>query len=260
MWNNLSRFKKILIILTITVSLLVIPLTIFQALTQQNLRQKASGNDLILGAYPSTGAYAVNDSVSVNISLTNKNKDISGIDFVISYDPNILRFDNFIVTNPGFTTVIDPNSSKTIGKIHYAGVNIGTASLKNTPQFDIGTVIFRAIQTTGNDSVTRLSFESPIITAANYISGLPVTQSVWQYTAKSPSQVSAPTATPVPSPTLTPALIPTSTPVPLPTATPVPVNSSSSDAQYNACIALCNDLEDTTDTLSCIQNCTKLTY
>ncbi len=271
MWNNLSRFKKILIILAIVISLIVIPLTIIQALTQQNLKQKASGNGLILGAYPNTGVYNMNDSVSVNISLTNENKDISGIDFVISYDPNFLRFDNFIVTNPGFTTVINPNSAKTLGRIHYAAVNTSTKSFKDTSQLDIGTVSFTSIKTTGNDGVTRLFFEAPTITAANYNSGLSITQGVWQYTIKSSSQAPVPTAIPFPSSTLIlsptqasiPTIIPTSTPIPAlaPTSTPTPVNSSS-DANYDVCVAACNSAasfyaasDESFDTYGCIQNC-----
>ncbi|MBI4096378.1 MAG: hypothetical protein HY425_01540 [Candidatus Levybacteria bacterium] len=268
MWNNLSRFKRILIILAIVASLVVIPLTIFQALTQQSLQQKASGNNLILGAYPNTGVYNVNDSVSVSISLTNTQKDISGVDFIINYDPNILQFNNFIVTNPGFTTIINPNSSKTLGKIHYAGVNTSTKSSENTSQFDIGTVSFISIKTTGNDNVTGLSFANPIITAGNYNSPLPITQSVWQYTIKSSSlpfsqspptgNVSTPTTLTPTTVIFAPTLIPTATSISLPTPTSVPA-ASSSDADYNTCVAICNrnaaaDPE-TFSGYACVQDC-----
>lgn len=55
------------------------------------------------------------------------------------------------------------------------------------------------------------------------------------------------------------AVIPTATTIPTLTPTPTPADSSS-EADYNACVAPCNSLEDTTDALSCIQSCTKFTY
>lgn len=222
MWNNLSRLNKILIIATIVVIPIAIFITVLQVQERQTIKQRASEQkDFGLEVYPSSGSYTLGQSINIGIRLANNSKDVSGIDFTINYDANVLRFEKFDIYNPGFTTII--NNTSVPGKIHYAAINSSTMPLNSVTQFDIGTLTFTGINATGDNQVTDLSFSNPTITAANFNDRLAVSQGTWQYaiTSLSSSVPTAPDPTSISEPTSTPILIPTNTFTPPSTPNPI---------------------------------------
>lgn len=252
-FKNLSAKNKILVIATIMLFAIAVPLTIMQSLNRQTTKQRASNDSLGFSTMltPSSLTKNIGEDIEADIHLLNsQRKEISAVDIVYGgYNASMFESVVFQPSSVGTFTDILNNSGRYVGVVHpegevsYADITLGTIKfIKSKEAGSINLNLNIRVNVPGiHDAV---SFDN--------ISG--------QYTietAKASSNttgggiiLSNPTPTSIliqtPTVTLTPTLIPT--------ATPIPTNSSS-DIDYNACLVSCNDLEDTTDALACIQNC-----
>lgn len=253
-FKNLSLKNKILVIATIILLLLVVPLTIMQSLNRQTTKQRASNDSHGFSiALASTGVTRnVGEDFEVEIQLFNwRRRDVSAVDMSYRYggaNPNLFESITFQPSSE-FIQVVNDNG-------RYVGI-VFPDEHRNAPYVTLGIVKFVNSKEAGIFSLDIRNISVNIAGRRDAIALKPLGGSYRIETAKASSNttgggiiLSNPTPTSIliqtPTVTLTPTLIPT--------ATPIPTNSSS-DIDYNACLVSCNDLEDTTDALSCIQNC-----
>lgn len=201
MRDIITNHKKFLIII-LFLMVLVIPLTILQVQTQQELRQRAESPEFTIGFFnQSNYRVEIGNVVNVSISIKNSNKkDISAVDFTLTYDKSKLALNDFQPEGT-FEKIIDDYSQP--GIFRYVGVNPNDNTTRTSSEVvGVGTLHLRGKNT--GDSL--IQFE-PATQIAVSIQADPVF----------PSRETASVRI------FTPETVPTVTQTPIPTATPIPV-------------------------------------
>lgn len=248
MLKNLSTKNKILIIATLIVLLIAVPLTIIQSLKQQQTKQRASSDSygFSIMLTPSSLTKNIGEDIDVGIHLLNsQQKEVSAVD--INYgDYYSNMFESVVFQNSGaFYEIINSNG-------RYVGI-ITPETQRNNADIDLGTLKFIKTKEIGT---VNLSLYNIRINVSGIRDAIVFENIKGQYVIEA-IKSSSPVNGNTPAPSFTPTLIPTI----VPTATSTPVGSSS-DASYNACVALCNrynfaatDFETSLDIDTCIQGC-----
>ncbi len=184
--------------------LVATPLTIIQSLTRQETKQHASGEPVILTASSIKSSYNIDEEFNTDIALQNPGqKDISAVDFTITYDSDILRLIEFNTEGAYFSPIA--KDTQTSGNIHFVGVQMSTLN-KTFPKapvlLRIGSITFKVIKKT-TDNI-EISFKNSMITASEQPDAIvhaitPQTLSInadfknpWETPTKPPASSSSP--------------------------------------------------------------------
>lgn len=211
------RFRRSdLVLILIGIIAISVPLTIWQMGQQQETRSRAGGGgttSLILT--PDSGTKTVGETFLVPLVLNSTYDNVSGIDFIMSFNKNVVDITFQPATT--FNETILSNVSSASGTFRYVAVDTAGAP-SNQGDIPLGTLRFSAKAT----GITTVSFENVEVVALGNTSLLRnEANSFGNYTiGESPTLTPIPTNTP--TPTLTPTPSPTPTPTPRPTSTPIP--------------------------------------
>src|SRR3989338_6684109 len=258
MLRNSSLKNKILIISTLVIVLIVVPLTIFQSLNQQQTKQRASSDSYGLSVIltPSSLIKNIGEDIEIYIHLLNSlQKEISAVDINYGgYDSTMFGYVAF-QSSEEFTQVIN-NSIRYVGVstpgFHKNGADINLGTLRLIKSKNIGTLYLNFYKIRVNVAGIRDAIVFENIGGQYTITGIkssPATNNVGSVPASTPTVI--PTSTGIAIPTLiptatsVPSLTPTSTPVPtptsIPTATPVPPTPTPTPTYDQECIGDCMD-------------------
>lgn len=239
----LSQKKNLVTVLGILLLLFAIPLTIWQAQQQQEVRSRAAG-DVAFSFSPSSAQKAVDETFEVQVTLSGGTFDISGVDITLSFTPQYLELLSF--TPSTYSTIIRNAVSNTSGTLRLTALNVTTTPI--TGNILLGTATFKT-KAEGTTSIgistaqvtasgQQNALQTDISQAGSYTivpSSLPTETLPPTQPSVTPTSIPLPTETPTPLPTNVPTLIPTNTPVPPtepvaaptttipPTATPIAV-------------------------------------
>lgn len=202
-----AKRRNTLLLLLLVVA---IPLTVFIAQQQQELRQRAQQEPLTPPS-PSVTLSLSSPSVSLAPGETYQTKlminagenKITGIDLTLFYNKNFLTLTSFKPTGILNNELIN-KIDNTNGTFRYSAVD----TVGNTPQGTvvIGVLTFQAGAAEGGSNV---SFQNVQITALGQVDPLTNVTTV-------------PTSITIAAPSPTPTMTPSPTPIPTPTLTPTP--------------------------------------
>lgn len=235
--QNLSR-KKLTIFVLLTI-VAIIPLTVFIAQKQQEVRQRAAGEQAVLSfrkpddnTILTTFNVVEGKQTTLNLYLDTP-ININGYDITLVFnspggDPNLLTLDSVVdgVDASKFNTVLfnhiidRTNNSIHVGKVNTDSSRIINGSLQlltiHSTVNSLGTSTVSIIKAdiTSASNTTFLTTNIPLI--FNYT----VTETISPSITSTTTLTNSPTLTPIPSATNIPTPTPTSTPIP--TNTPVP--------------------------------------
>ncbi len=216
--------RKILLLILGLILLLSIPLTIYLVRQQQEIRSRATGQEVSFQLSPQTANAIVNDTLPVAISLANSaGYNITGVDFTLTFDSDILEALSFQPNTTLNTVIINNPPNNNNGTFRF--VVVDTSANQNTQNpLSLGTITFKAKQV----GTATVGFQNNQVTALGNDNLLPVgTNTVGSYTvALAPTATPTPLPTATPSPTPIPTATPTLTPTPRPTNTPTPTPTS----------------------------------
>jgi len=156
--NNLktSRLFPIFVILA------AIPVTVLLVQVSQELRERAAGGPASLSILPATQTKSVGEVGQVGVYLDPGGANVSSVELVITYDPNVIDVTN-ILPGPFFTDpapdigdpIIITKDLGTPGRIHYAlGFPLGSG-FSSTATLDVALIDF----TGKSDGATSLDFD-----------------------------------------------------------------------------------------------------
>ncbi|OGH18314.1 MAG: hypothetical protein A2770_02800 [Candidatus Levybacteria bacterium RIFCSPHIGHO2_01_FULL_38_12] len=217
--------KRLFFILGFLLIAIAIPLTVFIAQKQQDIRQRASASDVSF-SLPGNNSVPLNQTISVGITLSAGGNNIQSIDFTMTFDKDILEYIDFQPTatfsEVKKTTVSNANQS---GTFNYIGASLGTSPNTGSNIF-IGSIIFRG-KSLGSATVAFQTATVTAISASNQAITLQTNNNsggTYTVTPDTPSITPIPSTTGNPSPTET---SPTTTSIPTihPTAAPTIVTS-----------------------------------
>ncbi len=145
-FKNLSLKNKILIISTLIIVLIAVPLTIFQSLSQQNTKQRASNDSMgfSIMLVPASVTKNIGEDMEVEVHLLNsQQKEISAVDVLYNgYNSNMFEsvvfqpsaaFAQDIDSGGHFVGLISPT-------VHVNGADIVIGTLKFIQSKEAGTV------------------------------------------------------------------------------------------------------------------------
>lgn len=223
--------KKLLILITALFLILAVFITVDQLKKQQETKSRAGGGNTSLILSPATDTKPIGETFNVPLILKNTIPNISGIDFTLQFDKDILEL-NF-EPSAIFNEQLINNLDSPTGVLHYAAVN--TANNTNPgSEISLGNLLIRG-KTNGTGTV---SFNNIQIVALGINEFLPNSNnSIGSFIiAESPTAGPLPTntstpeiPTSIPTESPTPTILPTSTPppteTPVPTQTPIPTDT-----------------------------------
>jgi len=160
--NIWQKYKKIILIVSIGILVAAIPLTLYLAQQEQDIRNRAS-SQTTLSFTPVTNATTplslqVNSAFALQMVINPGENTISTVRYQISYDPTKLALDTNPFTNsPSFPTTFEGPITSTLGKIS-GTVSVGSDYSKAvTVPTTVATVRFKAIASTGS-TPTQVSY------------------------------------------------------------------------------------------------------
>ncbi len=223
--KTLSLKNKILIISTLIIVLIAVPLTIFQSLSQQQTKQRASSDSMgfSIMLVPTSVTKNIGEDIDIDIHLLNsQQKEVSAVDVIYSgYNSDM--FESVVFQSSGeFTQDFSDN-----GNSHYVGLSYPTSHV-NGADINLGTLKFVKSKETGYVNLNFIiRVNIPGIRNAillDNISG--------EYTIKS-AQTSSPqsSAEDIVSPSPTQALV----------STPTSIPAGSTPTYDQECIGSCMD-------------------
>lgn len=235
----MNRRKKVFSLLILLFLVVGIPISVFLALQQQDIRQRASVSEgqATVSLSPTSGSFAVGESIPVTVSFNTGGAAISAIAIRITYtspevtvDPASIQISaasGFSTGNCPVKTVATEGSQV---KIDLACVDIsaaGNTTTTNTPLATF-TLVAGSIPATNPVVLTFDPIQSIMTKKADAQDTLLTPTSTGSYTI---AQAQNPTATPTPTQTAT---NPTATPTPIstqptPTRTPTPTQAASNN-------------------------------
>jgi hypothetical protein len=191
--SDLIIRHKIFFGIIVFLMVLMIPLTIIQVQTQQNLKQQAFEEIQVSVVFlPSSGNPSVNEVFPVKIRIDNPSGlDISAVDANLTYPPNLLSYvdKSFQLTSGNNFTLIASKSAS--NSFRFVAVNPGSTPI-NAASIDVGTLRLKAIA----GGTAEVKFSAVTITASSQATALIVSSTATgRYTIGG-----APIATPTPTP------------------------------------------------------------
>lgn len=217
-WINASDRPRVVSLIILIALLVAVPLTVFVAQRQQELRQRAAPQvsppapPASLALVPSSTRNTVGQEFEVKVFVKSSGNTLTGVYTTLLLNKDVLDFVAFR-PNPAFNTQLINRYVSSSGTFRFAAVDTYATTI--TGDVELGTLRLRA---KAPGTGTAVFDRNSQITALSVIGKLPVQDNVdGSYLVFLP-----PTATPIPTNTPTP--LPTSTPTPAPpTATPTPV-------------------------------------
>ncbi len=180
----------------------------------------------VLSLLPATQSLSVNVNGTLNANINPNNNQVASIEFVINYNPSIIRINNIspgpFFTDPGIGSPVEvfKTIDNTLGQIHYAvgfplGSNYSSTSAKSAATISFTTLVGGSspatyvVSGTPSTKVANLSGQNILATVQN------ATVSVAQGSTSTPTLRPTNTVTPRPSTTVT--AVPTTRPSITPT-------------------------------------------
>lgn len=199
------RNSKYLGLIAILVLVAIIPITVLVAQMSQDIRQRASEVSLSPVSPPSTDYPNVSFDLSpttitkttqdapfqAQITIKAGTNNVTGLDFTLAYDPNVLELADFSPTN-SFSTQLLKTIDSRVGTLRYSAVNMQGSLTGNVL---VGTLVFRP-KTIG---VSTITFSTIKLTVLNYTKALVSSNQVLgTYIVVAPAPISVtPTQIPV---------------------------------------------------------------
>ncbi len=143
--------RKILLLILGLILLLSIPLTIYLVRQQQEIRSRATNEDVTFILTPNTYSPGIGEEFPVHVFLNGQNFDVSGVDFKLSYNQDLLELVRFEPATTFNSELLKTNDAQN-GRLRYVTVN-NTRNEIQGQAVDIGTAIFRP-KTYGNATIT----------------------------------------------------------------------------------------------------------
>lgn len=216
-----SKDPKILKLIAIITVIAVIPLTVFLAQKQQELRQRASELPatpplppavVSLKLSPAELTISPETNIEIALSVVPGQNRITGVDLTLTYNKEVINMTSF---SPNATSLNNQLMAEIKdGIFHFTATNT-QQDLLNQPDQEVplGKLTFVA----KSQGRGKIEFQNIQVTALGYDGALStVNNSVGVYTVASITPTSLPTSTPVPTATPLPTSTPTITPTPQP--------------------------------------------
>lgn len=202
--------KKFFLLGFIVVLLIVIPLTVYLAQKQQEVKSHAAPNTTLSFQQTSTSPVVVNNPVTLDLYLDPHSGAnlVSFLNLTLKYDPKYLG--SPIFTPPGADSLLVPGNSAPVidqanGLIQET-FSVGSGGGSVSSKVKLGTFQFTAIATTSADTPTQITFDGTKAYSANPTD--PSSQNVFLAGSSTPASIviveaasSTPTPTPTPLPT-----------------------------------------------------------
>lgn len=210
-------------LLTVLILAVAVFLTVNVAQQQQQIKQQAASEITIGFGNQLNYLVEIGTVVNVGIIINNPdNRDISSVDFTLTYDSDKLTLNDFLPEGT-YEPIINDNQP---GTLHYVGENTSTDTTRtSSTAVLVGTLHFlgKNVPSTPQSSTIEFTPDISQITVSDKTNSIPLSRQSATVTVIAVG--TSPTATPVPdgptnTPTPTPPVGPTATPTP--TQAPVP--------------------------------------
>jgi len=232
-----KRDKKLIILISFL--LFTLPLVLILLRESLEIRRQAVFGTVDVALSPGTINKNVGEEFSVLIKIQASAKRVSGADFILTYDKDILEVTNLSGNLSGtnsFTDTIFLHIGAEAGKIRFSVLAKKSSLELPTGEITVGTITFKGKKAGSSLVVFNEDYQIVGVNAAENDVSLGITNKTnGNYTigagitpTATPSPSTAQSPTPTTTPTPSPTGGPTSTPTPTATRTPTPTSTPTS--------------------------------